>query len=291
MSQFIKPQIKWTPEKIAKLKSEYPLGDKKALAKEFGITQEALKSAAPRFGVKSEKDQRKYKLKPLYEESCLAYYWMGFIMADGHLDIEGELHVNLSIKDEEHLKKLADLLCVNIGYFKSFCMLQSGEKSRELDYVRLGAKDCHYGILLREKFGLSPLPKTYNPPNLEIKNNSFFLSFFLGLIDGDGTFSKRNGDCNFIRLEMHSSWYPILKDISYRLKSFGINSTVTGINNNNYAFLKIYRHQNLVALKTFSIDKNLPKLERKWNSVNLDKIVNYTKKNEVTLNREDLLNV
>ncbi len=269
MGQLIKPQIKWTEEKIQLLKKEYPLGDKKELAKKLGIKYQTLKAAARTFKVKSLQDKNFYKLKFLYEDHPLACYWMGFIMADGNILQNGQLRVTLSIKDKIHLQKLATLLKINLLEYKFL----NNYNNKLLDYCFVTCNDAKYGKLLLQKYQISDKPKTYNPPpNINIKDDKLFLSYLLGMIDGDGAFSKeKNGNCQFIRIELHGSWIKILEETKNRLNKIGMQGVVTGINNRGYSFIKIYRHQCFKFLKNFGIINGLPLLERKWSSVDLER--------------------
>lgn len=265
MAQLIKPQIKWTEDKINLLKKEYPLGDKKQLALKLGIKYKTLKSAAQTFGIKSLQDKNLYKLKPLYEDSILSWYWIGFIMADGQIDNRGQLRIGLSIKDKEHLNKIAKFLGVEIHEYKTKNQFSN---NKLLEYCRLTCQDAKYGKMLLIKLGLSGLPKTYNPPNkLKFPNQKCFLSFLIGYIDGDGTFSKHNGKCSFIKIEVHASWLKILEIFKKQLLNMGIEGMRTGINSRKYAYFKLYRQKNLSMLKRFSIDNELPILQRKWDTV------------------------
>jgi len=51
-------------------------------------------------------------LSPLLNETLEAYYWMGFIMADGHLSKQNRLTVTLAIKDSDHLLKLKEFVFI-----------------------------------------------------------------------------------------------------------------------------------------------------------------------------------
>ena len=48
----------------------------------------------------------------LLEETVLTYYWIGFILADGHIHNSIRLKVALGLKDKEHLLKLKHFLKV-----------------------------------------------------------------------------------------------------------------------------------------------------------------------------------
>lgn len=52
---------------------------------------------------------KKCELYNLLNDTCLAYYWIGFILADGSISKSGELKIALSIKDKDHLKKMLHL--------------------------------------------------------------------------------------------------------------------------------------------------------------------------------------
>lgn len=267
-NEAMKKQTKWTEEKIDLLKRDYPLGDKDKLAKKLEVTRDVLKDAARRFGVKSLKDKNFYKLAKLYEDTHLSYYWMGFIMADGHISQNNQLSINLSIKDLDHLILLSYLINSNVK-IKSFKTALCGKPR---DYCVLTCQDAKYGKLLKEKFGITDKPKTYFPPTLSFPNKELFLAFFIGFLDGDGTFSKDyKGDCSFIRLELHSNWLETLKLFSGHLKEIGVE-TKYGINSRGFSFLRFYRHKNFVNIKKFAIEKNLPILKRKWDCINIERI-------------------
>lgn len=284
MGQLIKPQIHWTEKSILALRNEYPSGNKQELAKKLGISRTALKGAARRFGVKSTLDKNLYKLKSLLEESPLSYYWMGFIMADGHLDREGELKVTLSVKDADHLNKLAKLLAANMTTFS----MKTAFSGKRLQYCRISCKDSVHGREILKKFNFSDFAKTYNPPSsIPVDKDELFLSFLIGFIDGDGCFSKKNGVADFIKIESHGSWINILTDFRHRLGELNMSNVSTGTNSRGYCYLKIYKHQNLKFLKEFAIANELPILERKWDSVDTERILK--RKTVQNLLRYDLI--
>lgn len=278
MSQNIKPQIKWTEEKIELLRQEYPLGDKKELARKLGIKYQTLKEAARRFEIKSEQDKHLYKLKFLTEfDNLIACYWLGFIIADGHISQRGQLVINLAIKDISHLEKLAKILDSPIKLIS----LNSGY-SNNGSYCLMTCDDNINGKELLKKFNIQKgFPKTENPVNLDfLKSDEQLLSFFLGFFDGDGCFSKNpKGEANFAKIENHNSWVDNLEKFKELLSRFNINDCRIHINSRGYADFRIYKHNNLRCLKLFAIENKLPILERKWNLVNEFKmIVNYNRR-------------
>ena len=264
-TQVRKPQIKWTDDKINRLREEYPLcQDKKKLAMDFGISYGALKDCARRFKIKSKTDVNHYKLKALYNDSCIAYYWLGVIMADGYIDKEGELKVTLSIKDKNHLEKLASLLGIKLHTYESKTKLSNNEI---YEYCKITCKDSVYGKKLIEKFDLKD-NKTYNPPSILIDDDFLFLSLLIGFIDGDGTFSKNeNRNCSFIRIEIHKNWKDFLIKIQNKLLLMGIDGIKIKENKRGYIYFSIYRNKNFLFLKEFILKHKLPVLERKWNCI------------------------
>jgi hypothetical protein len=267
MTQYIKPQIKWTPEKINLLREKYPSGNKNSLAENLGITRKTLKEAARRFKVRSPRN--KFKLKPLYDNTNLAYYWMGFITADGYISPKNkELVVALSIKDKSHLDKLSLFLNTMTKFFE--------QGSRK--YCLLTCADSHYGELIMDKFGFDGTPKTYNPPkNLKFPNKELFLSYLIGMIDGDGCFCKTKiGNFSGIKIELHGSWLGFLRKIQSILDDLKISTTLK-LNKRGYALFRIDRFSNSVFLKMFAIRNSLPILERKWSFIDTNKIINYKK--------------
>ena len=52
-------------------------------------------------------------MEKLLEETNLSYYWIGFILADGHISKNNRLKVGLAIKDIKHLKQLAEYLNID----------------------------------------------------------------------------------------------------------------------------------------------------------------------------------
>jgi len=270
MSQLIKPQIKWTQEKIDLLKKEYPNENKDFLCQKLGIKRKTLKAAAQRFNVKSLQDKNLYKLKKLLKDDCLNYYWYGFIMADGHIGSGGYLRVSLSSIDFEHLKKLGNYLNVKIIIKK----IETYGKSRE--YCYFSCKDIVFGNKLKEKLKIKE-NKTYNPPNLEWLDEDWkFLSFFCGFIDGDGMIQKhKNGLANMIRISCHKNWLPNMEWFSNELfKRFNIISK-TGFTSRGYCYLTIYRFEQLKFLKLKFLKLDLPFMERKWMKIDECRTCNY----------------
>lgn len=273
VKQYIKPQIKWTQDKIDLLIKVYPLGDKKMLAEKLGIKYKTLKSAAERFGVKSLQDKNFYKLDFLTQDTPIAYYWLGFIFADGYINpYNGELKITLSLKDKPHLEKLANILNINVK------IRNSKIKHNNNAICAIHCADKYNSSIIYNKLGLDiNLTKTYHPPKtLTINNNNLFISFLLGLIDGDGTFSKRKNKIDFIRIELHRNYYDYLLQIKNKLNNLGFEGISVNYTKKGYVYIRICRQHNFQLLKTFAIKNNLPILERKWNLIDENSPLNHS---------------
>lgn len=257
MSQFIKPQIVWTKEKIELLKKEYPKGNNKELAKRLGVKYEALKSAAKRFKIKGG-PQNHYRLKPLIEDTLENYYWYGFIMADGFISDGGELKIGLNQKDRKHLEKIANKLNVKI-IDKEFKTTYSWTKVSNIT-----CKDAKYGIQLKQKMNIMG-QKTYNPPSLDfIKSNEQFLAFFAGFVDGDACVCFKDSDRPYLlRLNCHGNWIKNFEYMAGKLIGFGYKVTTT-IDKRGYSVLRMSTSGHILGLRDKFIEMELPIMERKW---------------------------
>jgi hypothetical protein len=265
MSQLIKPQIKWTPEKIQLLKDEYPLGDKKMLAENLGLKRSTLKYAAKRFNIKSELDQRGYRAKELLNETLESYYWHGFIMADGHIGTKNTICVTLSNKDNIQLENLKSFLKVDqpIFYREYDTTYANNTKS-----VNLTISDIDTCEKFRILYNIGSR-KTLNPPSLNfISDDSKFISFFIGFFDGDGCFDIRNNKISSMKIECHINWYPTLEYMIDRLMLIGISATLK-TTTRGYACMRIYKQENFKRLKEFITANNIPVMRRKWDKVML----------------------
>lgn len=110
-------------------------------------------------------------LERLLEETPEAYYWMGFLFADGHFDKRNTIHLTISIKDKDHIEKYADF----INYPKNNIRYLSTTNSVA---VSKSNKDIFLKII--EKFSISQrkstnpqLPRSHRYPSAHIKPNKY----------------------------------------------------------------------------------------------------------------------
>lgn len=207
------------------------------------------------------KAHRLGKLENLLQETLEAYYWCGFIAADGTFNHSTmRFKIALSNKDLEHLKKLAEFLNYS-GTIKDTKNNTSGFAIQDKVNV--------YKIIHKFDFKQN---KTMNPPSLIIDEEEKFLAFIIGFIDGDGCINKQTGreDC-ILRIKIHSSWLNWLTLVIQRLSSI-IDVKLTGpkINNQGYTSLQCGNRILLDFLKKKSYA--LPVLQRKWSKIDENRV-------------------
>lgn len=207
----------------------------------------------------SEGVNKKGNILPLLEDTYESYYWIGFLLADGHFYKKGAIKCTLSIKDEGHLKKLSNFLSIN--------SLQYNKEKTNCTIKLMDKKLVHRIV---EKFNISN-HKTYNPPIIEDYNleHNFLISLICGFIDGDGCIADKNKGFS-LTVKCHSSW---LNNLEFIAKT--INPTTNSkINGAGYAYFTISNYESLIKLKQKAISLNLPIMSRKWDKIKLDYVVN-----------------
>lgn len=215
----------------------------------------------------------------LLEDTSEAYYWTGFIMADGFLNHDDKrLVFRLASKDKIQVEGLARFLSYD------------GDISRHItEYV---CKDGNFatndGFTLNmgdtfekfcKKFDIRHCKSYFPPRKLMIENKDLFLSFLIGFIDGDGNIHriKDRKDCG-IRIKVHKTWLDILKQFDKRLyevldiEPFNKANRVR-LNRDGYAEINWADTRILRALKLKS--NELPILDRKWKLIDETKISRY----------------
>jgi len=257
---------KWDSNDKKLLKKHWSYSKKELIQKLFpSIKWNSIKEMARRLGLKRIIEYRKGDLSPLLKENNVAYYWMGFIMADGWISKEGQLVVGLSKKDKCHLEKLAKLLKTNINTIECEETEFFGKKYKREKPVRIAVQDKVLGLKLKNKMNIS-IRKTYNPPDLSFLNtNNKFFSFLAGFIDGDGSFSKNKYNVYF-RIECHKNWIKNFKYIKKRIDNCILNDIKIKkleksvlLSSGNNLFLN--------KLKNYILKLNIPIMERKWEKI------------------------
>lgn len=207
------------------------------------------------------KPQTALYLNRLLENTYESLYWIGFILADGHI-ADNRLVISLSIKDIEHLQKFKDF----IGYTKEIVKYNN--------MCRISIKDIDIFEKLCIKFDITH-NKTYNPPNINIFDSLTIheqYCLIAGFIDGDGSIKKLKNRNDFhIAIKCHSTWYKFLEKISLIIT----NKNFAKINNTGYAQLVISNTEQIKDFKKQLLTYNIPLLKRKWDNINLNYISQY----------------
>lgn len=225
-----------------------------------------------------KKVKRFNNLSVLLEETPEAYYWVGFLLADGHFENGKRIVVGLAEHDRDHLEKFAKY----IGYNGTISLVKKGPYSA----VRLSAMNTEVVGKLCEKFDIKS-NKTYNPPKtLNWIPEDLFLCLMAGLIDGDGNISNFYGRKDaFIRIKQEKSWLPILKEFA---KYFKEEDRVK-INKRGYAEVEITGFPKIRELKKKLLEYNLPLMDRKWSKIDIGLQTKYEKKEEIYHKIKELL--
>jgi hypothetical protein len=200
----------------------------------------------------------------LLEDKLESFYWIGFLLADGHFSKKERIKLHISIKDLNHLKRFAEYLnCSNVSIKNNMCLVSLQNK-----------KICP---ILCNKFDINS-NKTHNPPNFNLFNFDKYLLFSLiiGFIDGDGCINKvyKREDSN-IRIKVHKSWLNnliFIEKFLYNYFSINIDKTLSKINNSGYSILTLSNNVLLKKIKKECIRLNLPIMIRKWDNIDENKL-------------------
>ena len=197
-------------------------------------------------------------LNVLLEETPETYYWMGFLLADGHFDNGKRIVVGLAEHDRDHLEKFAKY----VGYQGTISTVKKNSYNAVHSAVRLSAMDTEVVGKLCEKFDIKS-NKTYNPPKtLNWIPEDLFLCLLAGFIDGDGTINESS-----IRIKVHAAWFNILLEFCNRL---GLPEKNVSLNKEGYCVFYINRIDANNFFKDLIFNKIIPFMGRKWSNIIVD---------------------
>ena len=255
---------KWTNEEIHIINENYEKSSKEEL---MGLLTNrswtAIKLKSNFLGLNRTHESRNPKMDKLLLDTIESFYWIGFILADGHIHNKERLKLELSSKDSEHLNKFCDYVeCENISIndITSFVTLQNKEICKKIV----------------EKFNIEN-NKTENPPELKSYKfeNDLIFSLIVGFIDGDGSigYVHNRKDCN-LRIRIHKNWLSnleFIEDFIYEIFNYKKEKYLTKITNDGYAFLNISNNEVLKLMKLKSDELKIPLMKRKWEKIDLNK--------------------
>jgi len=196
-------------------------------------------------------------LTVLLEENPISYYWMGFLMADGHFYKRGAIKLHLAEKDVSHVNK-----------FGEYIKYTGKAKPNTINVMN---PPVVWQIC--DKFKISN-KKTIEPCDLTgIKDDNLLLSLFVGFFDGDGSIYKnKKNKIRSAAIKVHSSWLPNLSIFEnflycYFKKHRKYATNLARLNNRGYALLILSDLSLLAAIKKKSLEFKLPIMKRKWDYV------------------------
>ena len=205
------------------------------------------------------------KLVKLLEDTPEAYYWIGYLLADGHFYTDRIKFTQNGIDkiSVENFKK----------YIEGTCDVKYDNK---IDQASFSIMSVDVVPEIMKKFDIKS-DKTYNPPSKEIFENmdiDLLAYLFIGFVDGDGHIANlyNRPDYN-LRIKVHSSWYDILNVFIERL--FGLSGYVK-INKQGYTDVTIGDSQILKQFKKKYFENILfEPLHRKWDVIDLNYVGKY----------------
>lgn len=153
----------------------------------------------------------------LLEDTPEAFYWIGFILADGYIHPrQDSLSFGLSHRDHTQVERFAAFVGTSVSVYNT-----SGGYSSDTKVSRVDIHNVHLIPKLAHKFDLRPR-KTYNPPaDLCPSNPDLFIAMLVGFIDGDGCITPRPGRSPTIMFENHESWKSIFQKWVKHLYTLG----------------------------------------------------------------------
>jgi len=213
-----------------------------------------LYSIAKLAGVSCEYRQRQSNMAKLLDDSNDSWYWLGFILADGHISKRGQLSIMLSDYDEDHLTKFAQYIGStvirpynnpNIVYTNRYTM-DADKSARSM--VRVSSRNIDIAPKISTLLGLKDSNKTINPPTkLHLLDQRRLECLFIGFFDGDGSMPSA-------KIECHKSWLVVFE----LFQSNGLLMN-TRINARGYVCATVP-----LAVRNRLRLIDVPKLDRKW---------------------------
>lgn len=208
-----------------------------------------------------QKKNHPNKIEKLLDETPESYYWVGYLLADGHFDKNYRLKFTQNGKNK-----------ISVENFRKYIETETPIcYEKNVDCASLSIMNVDVVKQLMEKFDIKS-DKTYNPPDKSVfeKMDCDMLSYlFIGFVDGDGHIGNLHNRKDFnLRIKTHSSWCDVLNIFSKRI--FGLENYAK-INKQGYANLAIGDTRLLKQFKKKYIENlNFEPLKRKWDIIDLN---------------------
>lgn len=208
------------------------------IAKSIGVSTDTIEYWRKKFDIPREEGYKSHARKHVFNEAYFSSvdteektYWLGFLMADGHINKEkNRMSISLKEDDKSHLDKFQEAIGSNYKT-ASKDVISKGHKSR-ISTLRINSarmcQDLYNWGVIPNKTGKESMPKL--PSWLE-------RHFLRGLFDGDGCVSIGRSDiCDyqFYRFCLASASRNILESIiEHFKKELGVELRIYQTSNSN----------------------------------------------------------
>lgn len=240
------------------LTNNYSTKTKKTLIDDLGLSWSYIQRMARLFGLNREiyESKNRNTLSKLLDlNDNITCYWLGFLLADGHISRKS-LQINLSIKDQYFFENIKSHLNIELS------PRYTGKNNSVVRYCISDNETIHKLQLL---FNWNT-NKTKNPPNIPKLSYEQLFSLVIGFIDGDGHIDIKG---NLLIVKCDLSWKKILEHFYKVLMNEDKKFNVTG---DNCAIFFISSPKELQRLKNICLSLNLPIMNRKWDRIKTDRI-------------------
>ena len=244
------------------LKENYSKKSMKDIMNDLGLSYNYMVRMSKLFNLKRGfNDSPRSLIKLLDLTNNISCYWLGFLLADGHISKSMNIQVNLNKKDQLFFEKIENHL--NIKLKPSYV--------EKLNSVRFSLCDKQTIIQISKIFKWES-NKTKNIPIIPKLEYDQLFSLIIGFIDGDGTISKSGG---FLRIKCDPSWKEILEDFYEVLTN---ERKIFKLSSDKCSSIFISKVKVIQNIKKKSESLNLPIMNRKWDRVDNNRIIKCDKK-------------
>lgn len=211
--------------------------------------------------------------RKLLEETPESYYWIGFILADGHIPEDGhKIAISLAEKDKWTVEKFAEYVEATSRIRSTIVKRGYSAQAKNGHTIRYDIHACDKETvnLIKKKFDIHNR-KTYNPPDIDWMNipKELFMALLIGYIDGDGCITQDDNSTQ-IDIKIHENWHNTLCIWVDKLnKEFGSNVPYPkkSCHYPGRTKLSINYHNIRIYMKDLIIKHNLSAMKRKWDKV------------------------
>ncbi len=229
----------------------YSTKSKNDIIKELGLSWNYIQRMAHYLGIKRGFcDSPRSLIKLIDLTNNISCYWLGFLLADGHISKNNTIEVNINIKDEDYFNKIQNHLDITL----------SPHYVESLNTVRFSMTDKQTILILKKEFNWKT-NKTKNIPTIPKLNDDQLFSLIIGFIDGDGSIHKYG---NYLKINCGKSWKNILE---YFYEYLTGEKKIFKLNSDETAEIRIHKIKILEQIKNRAKSLNLPIMERKWNRI------------------------